>query len=171
MAQTNAALATGGIHQHCFSQGLSSFFQRLAHCFVRDGVDNLPLDQSRGQQPQGPPLSPFGRGATGQGDQMGFLLAVEAPLGRGKAGPGIQGGLQPRLGEALAHPLDGRPTRFQGLANLAVGPATAFVAGIRFEQDARSGQGACGGVATRDQALQSDALCFGESDEVLLLHR
>ena len=63
MAQTNSALPGGGVHQHSFSQGLSAFFQCLAHGFGADAVHYLACHQPVRQQLQrpggpGPPARP-----------------------------------------------------------------------------------------------------------------
>ena len=54
MAQTNSALPGGGVHQHSFSQGLSAFFQCLAHGFGADAVHYLACHQPVRQQLQRP---------------------------------------------------------------------------------------------------------------------
>src|SRR5712692_3180328 len=101
---------------------------------------------------------------------MRLLLAIETALGSGEARARIQGGFEPFPSEAFADPLDGGTADLQRLDNLEIRPAAAFGASVRFEQDARPSQGACGGLAAGNQGLESGALFLGEGDEVLLLH-
>jgi hypothetical protein len=59
---------------------VSSFFLRLAHCFMGDSIDDLLLDECVFQEIQPPALVSFGRSAARQGNEMGFAFSVEDTL-------------------------------------------------------------------------------------------
>jgi hypothetical protein len=63
---------------HIFTRcGLSSFFERLPHGFRTDAIGVFHFHHFLGQQANGPPPSSGGRLATGQGDQVSLLFAIE----------------------------------------------------------------------------------------------
>ena len=83
------------MHQHAFSQGLSAFFQCLAHGFGADAVHYLAFHQPVCQQLQRPGGPALRRLGAGQGNQLGFIMAVQL------LGAAVQLLLRPR---ALSRP-------------------------------------------------------------------
>jgi hypothetical protein len=74
------------MHHIFTSHGLSSFFERLPHGFRTDALSVLQFDHFRGQQANGPPPSSGGRLATGQGDQVRLLFAIECAVAMPRLG-------------------------------------------------------------------------------------
>ena len=92
------------MHQHSFSQGLSSFFQGLAHGFSADAVHYLPLHQPVRQQLQRPTGPALRRLGAGQGHQVGLSPTVQLLLTAVDLLPPSQGSLDSLLNTAAAHP-------------------------------------------------------------------
>ena len=81
------------MHQHCFSQDLTSFFQCLAHRLGADTVHYLTLHQpvsQRLQRPAGPSLWRLGAGDC---HQSGFAIAVQLSPTPVDLPPAAQGSL------------------------------------------------------------------------------
>ncbi|MGI8485110.1 MAG: hypothetical protein ACR2OU_12705 [Thermomicrobiales bacterium] len=61
-------------------QGRTPLFERLAHGFMRDGVDDRELDDARGEQPQRP-ASETGGGSVQASAAISRFWAVESLCG------------------------------------------------------------------------------------------
>ncbi len=124
------------MHQHSFSQGLSSFFERLPHRFGTDALHYLAFNQPVRQQFKCPTYPALWRFGAGQGNQVGFPLTVQFLL------TAVQPLLAPQIClntffyAAAAHPFHGGSAYLEGPANLLVfhGPAPAAL--IAQQQDA-----------------------------------
>src|SRR3954453_1469535 len=94
MRHTNSPLAVGGMHHIFTSHGLSSFFERLPHGLGTDAVGVFHLYHLRGQQANGPTPSSGGRLATGQGDQVSLLFAIELAAAMPRLGTASEDSVQ-----------------------------------------------------------------------------
>ena len=101
------------MHQHSFSQGLSWFFQRLAHRFSADALYYLALNQPVRQQLQRPTCPAFRRFSAGQRNRVSFPLSVQLLPTAIELLPASQSPLQTLLHTAAAHPLHRRPPHLQ----------------------------------------------------------
>ena len=170
MAQTNSELPSGGMHQHSFSQGLSSFFQRLAHRFGTDALHYLAFNQPVRQQFKRPTGPAFRRFSAGQGNQVGFPLTVQPLRTTIELPLSLQGRLNPFLQATAAHPLHRGYAHFQGPDNLLVFHAAANLLLITQQQDAPVGLLVSRRPATGHQCLQFLPLLRTQLDTVSL-HR
>ncbi len=132
MRKTNSAFCCGGMHQHFFSQGLSTFFERLAHGFVRDAVRHLLLDERVLQQMQAPAFAAIGRGAVRQGDEMCFGLPIQNTCLASFLLFVLHGCLEAVLSKPLADAVHGRQTDFDLCSDVIcsdviVGCGTSFL--------------------------------------------
>src|SRR5215207_2961969 len=118
MRQTNSALASGGCTTSSQATASTRFFECLPHRLGRDLRDLAQFHQGVGQQPQGPPLAARWRLATGQGDQVGLLVAVELPGAVLVPGAWGQSRRESLLDEALADARDGGQADIQGEVDL-----------------------------------------------------
>src|SRR3984957_4870742 len=107
-----------------------------------DRVDMAEFDQSIPQEPERPAAPPCRRAPAGQGDEVGFLLAIEHSR-PARYGMTNEGTIEPTFDEGAANPMDGDRPEVQGIADLLVGPRRAKVAAIGLQEDARPGQLAC----------------------------
>ena len=106
------------MHQHSFSQGLSSFFERLTHRLRADAVHYLAFDQLVRQQFQRPTRPSLRRFSAGQGNQslprtgygVGFPLTVQLLPATPDLHPAFQGRVDTLLHAAAAHPFHRRAT-------------------------------------------------------------
>ena len=114
------------MHQHSFSQGLTSFFQRLAHRLGVDAVNYLALDQPVRQQPQGPTGPAFRRFPAGQRNQVGFPSAIQFPWPAALLLPAPQGRFDPFLHATAAYPFHCGAGNLERPGNLFVGHASVF---------------------------------------------
>ena len=79
-----AALLCGRMHKPPFSQGLSSFFQRLPHRFGTDALYHLAFNEPVRHQFKRPTYPAMWRFGAGQGNQVGFPFTVQFLLAAGK---------------------------------------------------------------------------------------
>ena len=124
------------MHQHSFSQGLSSFFQRLAHRFGADAVHDLAFNQLVRQQSQGPAGPALRRLGAGQGNQVSLPCTIQLPLPPVELLPAPQGCFQALLHAAAAHPLHRGGAHLQGLDNLLVLHGAVSLVLVAKQQDA-----------------------------------
>src|SRR5262249_23555314 len=83
------------------------FFERAPDRAVAGTIDNAEFYDLVLQQPQGPACASFGRLGTGQGNQLGLLLAVKNPSnGRHRARLAAQYGLEAFFHQLSAHPVN-----------------------------------------------------------------
>jgi len=135
---------------HIFTRcGFSSFFERPPHRLGADVLGVLQFDHLVGQQADGPPSASEGRLATGQGDQVGLLLAIEFPAAMPRLGAARENGLQTLFDEGLADAIDGHQADIEGRADLLIGPGRAV--GVRLEQDPGTADLPCRRLALADQ--------------------
>jgi hypothetical protein len=111
---------------------------------------------------------------TGEGDQPGFLLAIENPGDRRPfAGFPAQDGVEPLIDQALPGPMDGREAGIERFHDPAVAPAVAVFGNIGLEQDARL-QGQARGVGSlMDHRFERLTLFGAQPDNVFsdFVHR
>jgi hypothetical protein len=112
--------------------------------------------------------APFGRVATRQSDQ----LLLDAPLdldlgGPRRLRPGVEGRLEARGDQALAHPFDRPHAGAEGSNDVRVG-ALLPRGGVRQQEDARVGQPAGRSLANGDQPLQRRPLVCIQGDPVFV---
>ena len=124
------------MHQHSFSQGLSSFFQCLAHGFGADAVHYLAFHQPIRQQLQRPGGPALRRLGADQGNQLGFIMAVQLLGTTVKLLLASQGPLQTLLHTAAAHPSHRGGARLQDPGNLHVFRGAIGLVLIAKQQDA-----------------------------------
>jgi hypothetical protein len=157
------------MHHIFTSHGFSSFFERLPHGLWTGAVGVLQFDQLLGQQANGPTPSPGGRLATGQGDQVGLLFAIELAAAMPRLGTASEDSLQALFDEGLAHAIDGSQADAKGGADLLVGPGRAG-GDVRLEQDPGTGDLAGSRFALAHQRLQALPLLLGQFHHILLVH-
>ncbi len=158
------------MHQHSFSQGLSSFFERLAHCFRADALHYLTFDQPVGQQfqrPTGPALRRF---SAGQGNQVGFPLTVQPLLPPVQLLLAPQGPLQTLFHAPPAHPFHRRTANLENPGNVFILHDPVRMGLITQQQDAPVGLLVSRRPATGHQCLQFLPLLRTQLDPVSL-HR
>ena len=168
MAQTNSALALGGMHQHSFSQGLSSFFQRLAHRLGADAVHYLTLHQPVSQQLQRPTGTALRRFATGEVSQVGLSLAVQLPRAAVDLLPASQGCLHSLLNTTAAHPSHRGVPNPQDPGYFLVLHRPAFLIFIAEQHNAGVGLFICCRPSPGHQSLQFLLLLYTQTDPVPL---
>src|SRR5579859_6514103 len=104
-----------------------------------------------------------------QGDQPGFLLAVEDTWDRRfRAWFTSQRRVEPLFDQALADPMDAGETGIEGFHDTAIAPAFAAVRDVGLEQDARLEDHGGRMFAFTDQRLQPRALFWVQPHHVLL---
>lgn len=104
---------------------------------------------------------PIRRGGAGQGNQVGFLLPIQASgTGATERATGERR-VQSLLGKHTSHPDQRRRTYLQRFADVFIGPAWPVFARVCLQQYPRMQQSAGGLGASRDQVLQLLALCWG----------
>lgn len=135
--------------------------------------DRLPVSQddvALGKQPQRPALPTARRRATGEGNQVRFLFSVHFRSGTGSGWVPLH--CRDALGdEPLPHARDGGAADIEGGDDLGIAPRGAVGGLVRFEQDARTGEGAGRGCAPRDERLQRDPLLARQDNMIDFLHR
>src|SRR5437667_12768025 len=105
-------------------------------------------------QPQGPARPAFGRLGTSQGDQFGFLLAIENPRNRRRRSLlAAQHRLEAFLHQLLAHPVNHRWARLQSLDDPAVAPTFTGARNIGLQQYPRLQEPLCRAPSFPDQRL------------------
>ena len=123
-------------------------------------VDVLQLDHPPGQQTQGPAPMLLGWGRAGQGDQLGFLFAIELALVETLADTiGAESGLQALFDEAPSQALHGRAADIQRRDDPLVGPCRAALGLVGLEQDLGVLQLADIGFAPGEQLFQLVGNC------------
>jgi hypothetical protein len=117
--------------------GLSAFFpQDLPHRLVAQPVgDDRQFHHPPGQQPQRPAFLAHRRGGAGQGDQSGFLRAIQLAPVDPWARLRQQRSLQPVLDKPLPHPLDGSDADVQRLSDRHIGAGRSGRRRIRLQHD------------------------------------
>src|SRR5256712_7536991 len=128
------------------AMGLKSFFARAPDRAVAGTIDNAEFYDLVLQQPQGPACASLGRLGTGQGNQLGLLLAVKnSSNGRHRARLAAQHGLEAFFHQLFAHPVNHGWAGFQSFDDPVVAPPFASFRDIGLQQDpAPSAPGAPG---------------------------
>src|SRR5438876_4107080 len=120
------------------AMGLKSFFERAPDRAVAGTIDNAEFYDLVLQQPQGPACASFGRLGTGQGNQLGLLLAVKNPSnGRHRARLAAQHRLEAFFHQLFAHPVNHGWAGFQSFDDPVVAPSFASFRDIGLQQDPR----------------------------------
>src|SRR5262249_32384213 len=102
------------------------FFERAPDRAVAGTIDNAEFYDLVLQQPQGPACSSLGRLGTGQGNQLGLLLAVKNPSNaRHRARLAAQHGLEAFFHQLFAHPINHGWAGFQSFDDPVVAPPFA----------------------------------------------
>ncbi len=156
------------MHQHSFSQGLSSFFQCLAHRLGADAVHYLPLHQLISQQMQRPASPALRRLGAGQGYQVRFSLTVQLLRAAVDLLLASQGPLQTLLDTAAAHPFHRGVAHLQHPGYFLVLHCPALLGFIAEQQDAGVGLLICCRPSPGHQPLQFLLLLRTQPDPVLL---
>ena len=102
------------------------------------GGDVSQIDETVGEQTQGPAGEAGGGLAASQGDQVGLLVAIQLALVESVRFGRTEGDVQARLDERLPHPVDCGEADIESLTDLVVGPSGSKVGGIGFEEDSRA---------------------------------
>jgi hypothetical protein len=110
---------------------------------------------------------PIRRGGAGQGNQVGFLLPIQASgTGATERATGERR-IQPLLRTYVSHPDNGWLAYLQRFADLGIRPAWAVFSRVSLEHDPSVHQPPGGLFACGDQVLQLLALCFGQAYDIL----
>src|ERR1700756_597139 len=114
------------------------FFERAPDRAVAGTIDNAEFYDLVLQQPQAPACASLGRLGTGQGNQLGLLLAVKNPSnGRHRARLAAQHGLEAFFHQLFAHPVNHGWAGFQSFDDPVVAPPFASFRDISLQQDPR----------------------------------
>ena len=158
------------MHQHAFSQGLSAFFQCLAHGFGADAVHYLAFHQPVCQQLQRPGGPALRRLGTGQGNQLGFIMAVQLLGAAVQLLLAPQGPLQTLLHTAAAHPFHRGGSHLEGPGYLLVLHGPVGLVLIAEQQDAGVGLPVSRRPSPGHQPLQFLLLLLSQRHTVFLHH-
>jgi hypothetical protein len=158
------------MHHIFTSHGLSSFFERLPHGLRTDAISVFQFDHFLGQQANGPTPSSGGRLATGQGDQVSLLVAIDLAAAMPRLGTARENSLQALLNEGLANAIDRSQADSKGRAELLIGPGRTS-GGINLEQNPGAGDLAGCRFALAHQGLQALPFLLGQFHHILLVHR
>jgi hypothetical protein len=114
------------------------FFESPPNRAVTGAIDDVQFHDLVLQQPQCPACAALRRLGTSQGNQLGFLLAVENP-GNGwrRSWLAAQHSLDAFFPQLFAHPVNHRCAGLQGLDDLVVAPSFAGFRDVRLLQDPR----------------------------------
>jgi hypothetical protein len=124
--------------QHWRRWGWRMFFERPPDRRVAGTLDDVEFHDLVLQQPQGPARASLGRFGTSQGNQLGFLLAVENPRNRRRRPLlAAQHRLKAFLHQLPAHPVNHRCAGLQRLDDPAVTPAFTRFRDIGLQQNPR----------------------------------
>ena len=111
------------------------FFERPPDRGVAGAIDNVEFHNLFLQQPQGPARPAFGRLRASQGNQLGFLLAVEDPRNRRRRPLlAAQHSLEAFFHKLLAHPVNHGNAGVQSPDDPAVTPAFTGFRDIGLQQ-------------------------------------
>ena len=119
-------------------------------------VGMAEFDQSIRQESERPAAPTRWRTSTGQGDEVGLLVAVEHSW-TARHGSTNEGAIKTAFDERAADPMDSDRSEVQSVADLLVGPRRAKRTTIRLQEDSRPGQLARRRFAFGDDRLQLDA--------------
>ena len=158
------------MHQLSFSQGLSWFFQRPAHCPGADTPHYLPLHQLVSQQmqrPTGPALWWLG---AGQGHQVGLPLTVQLLRATVQLFLASQGPFQALFHAPPAHPFHCGGAYLQGLGYFLVLHGPSGLALIAEQQYAGVSLPVCRRSPFRHQPFKLFLLRFRQMHPVFLRH-
>jgi hypothetical protein len=158
------------MHHIFTSHGLSSFFERLPHGLGADAVGVFHLHHLLGEQANGPTPSSGGRLATGQGDEVGLLFAIEFAAAMPRLGTAREDRLQALFNEGLADAIDGSQADRKGSTDLLIGPGRTS-AGICLEQNPGTADLSGSRFALAHQGLQAVPFLIGQLHHILLVHR
>jgi hypothetical protein len=112
-------------------------------------------------------VSPIRWRGAGQGNQVGFLLPIQAPGACPTERATGERCVQSLLGKHSSHSDEGRRAHLQGFADLFISPAWALFARVCLQQYPCMQQPAGGFGASRDKVLQLLALCLRQAYAIL----
>src|SRR5262249_15567201 len=145
------------------------FFERAPDRAVAGTIDNAEFYHLVLQQPQGPACASFGRLGTGQGNQLGLLLAVKNPSnGRHRARLAAQYGLEAFFHQLFAHPINHGWAGFQGFDDPVVAPPFASFRDIGLQQDPRLQHPARRALSFPNQCFKPFAFLAAQPHNILL---
>ena len=114
------------------------FFEGPPDCAVAGAIDEVQLHDLVFQQSQCPACAALGRFGTSQGNQLGFLLAIEnSGNGRRRSWLATQHSLEAFFHQLFADPVNHGCAGLQGLDDLVVAPSFAGFRGVRLQQNPR----------------------------------
>lgn len=133
-------------------------------------LDDLKLHHAFRQQFQCPPRPAVGLGAAGDGDEFGFVFAVEDPLDAGSdLLLAVQCGVQPLLGQPPAQRLDGPHTRAERVCGFDVFHPPTVVGLVHRQQNVGVANPRRRAIADPHQSPEPATL-FGSKPHTILLH-
>src|SRR5262249_28123424 len=122
----------------CFEVSSRQTSGRAPDRAVAGTIDNAEFYHLALQQPQGPACASLGRLGTGQGNQLGLLLAVKNPSNsRHRARLAAQHGLEAFFHQFFAYPINHGWAGFQSFDDPVVAPPFASFRDIGLQQDPR----------------------------------
>jgi hypothetical protein len=139
------------------------FFQRAPHGFGRNCVDHLEFDEFVGQELHGPAPTAIGSVGARQGDEEGFLFAIEL-AGHGCPRQIGQAAVQAAGGEARTDALDGANATVQGRSDLCIGLAIG-----RGQEHMGAVQATSGRFSALDQGFQGHAFVSVQINEIFFV--
>src|SRR6202045_231751 len=169
MAATNALLAFGGMTQYWRRWAEECFFERAPDRAVAGAMDDAEFHDLVLQQPQGPACAALGWLGTGQGNQLGLLLAVENPSDGGhRARLAAQHSLEAFFHQLLARPVNHGWTGLQSFDDPVVAPPFAGFRDIGLQQDPRLQYPSRRALSFPDQRFKPFAFLAAQPHHILL---
>src|SRR5262249_26025428 len=145
------------------------FFERAPDRAVAGTIDNAEFYDPVLQQPQGPACASLGRLGTGQGNQLGLLLAVKNPSnGRHRARLAAQHGLEAFFHQLFAHLVNHGWAGFQSFDDPVVAPPFASFRDISLQQDPRLQYPARRALSFPNQRFKPFAFLAAQPHNILL---
>lgn len=127
------------------------------------------FDQSIRQEPERPTAPTCWRASTGQGNEVGLLVAIEQSR-TARYGAANEDTIETPFDERATDPMDCNRSEIQSVADLLVGPRRAKGTAIGLEQDARPGQLARRRLAFGDERFQQAAFLDRQPHDEFLVH-
>ena len=146
------------------------FFERAPDRAVAGAIDDAEFHDLVLQQPQGPACASLGWLGTGQGNQLGLLLAVENPSdGRHRARLAAQHSLEAFFHQLLARPVNHGRTGLQSFDDPVVTPPFAGFRDIGLQQDPRLQYPSRRALSLPDQRFKPFAFLAAQPYNILSL--
>src|SRR5271169_2779635 len=169
MAATNALLAFGGMTSAGGDGAEECFFERAPDRAVAGAIDDPEFYDLVLEQPQGPTCASLGRLGTGQGNQLGLLLAVENPSnGWHRARLAAQHRLEAVLHQLLARSVNHGWAGLQSFDDPVVAPAFATFRDISLQQNPRLQYQSRRALSFPDQRFKPFAFLAAQPHHILL---